>query len=204
MRTGWLHRVFWGMKVKSVTGNSLEEVVQQLNDAQIELLSLEERLRHARDVLKWTEITAPYRGTIVGLKVHTSGGVISPGEPLMEIVPLEDQLVVETRINPADIDVVHPGLPAQVRFTALSQRSTVPVDGELTSVSADSFTDERTGESYFLGRVRIPLNTSELLDGATLHPGMQAEVIILTGERTMIDYLVQPLLDSFNRAFRET
>ena len=157
----------------------------------------------AEDVLGRTKIRAPLDGTVVGLQVHTTGGVIGPGLPLMDIVPRYDKLVIEAQINPQDIDIVHPGLPAQVRLTAFSQRNILPVDGEVVWVSADRLTDENTGQPYFSARIQIVGDVSEALGGATLYPGMQAEVMIVTGERTPLDYLLRPILSSLNRAFRE-
>ena len=179
------------------------EIAQELREVQSEILDLTERMRAASDVLARTEIRAPISGTVVGLQVHTTGGVIAPRERLMDIVPSEDSLIVEARVNPIDIDVVRVGLPAQVRFQAFSQRSQVPAEGAVTSVSADSLLDDRSGETYFLARIALAGNFREHLGDAELTPGMQADVIIVTGERTALQYLMKPLLQSFNRALRE-
>ncbi len=154
-------------------------------------------------MLRRTAIRAPLAGTIVGLQVHTLGGVIGPGEPLMDIVPSGDRLVIEAQINPIDIDVVHPGLVAQVRLMPFSMRNTAPLDGTVTSVSADRLTDERTGESYYLARVELNEDPAKALGGASLYPGMPAEVMVVTGERTALAYVFKPITASFNRAFRE-
>lgn len=182
----------------------VNEVVQELRDVRQEKLEIQERLNAAKDVMARTYIRAPISGTVVESQLHTIGGVISPGEALMDIVPQGEKLVVEARIDPSDIDIVHPNLPAQVRFTAFSQRSTQPLDGKVVSVSADQLTDERTGLSYFLAKVVLPKESLKSLNGAHLYPGMQAEVMIVTGAQTPLEYLVRPLLDSFNRALRES
>ncbi len=179
------------------------EIVEELREVQSELLDLTERMRAASDVLARTEIRAPISGTVVGLQVHTAGGVIAPRERLMDIVPSEDSLIVEARVNPIDIDVVRQGLPARVIFSAFSQRNQLPLDGIVTSVSADSLLDDRSGESYYLARIALTGDFRAVLDGAELTPGMQADVIIVTGERTALQYLMKPLVQSFNRALRE-
>ena len=191
------------LRITELQTELVNDVVAELREVQAEILDLTEQLRAATDVLKRTEIRAPIAGTIVGLQVHTTGGVIGPGERLMEVVPSEDRLIIEAKVDPVDIDIVRQGLPAQVRFSAFSQRSQVPVDGEVTSVSADSLTDERSGEPFYLARVELTGDPTMTLDGAALYPGMQAEVIVITGERTALSYLMRPLLRSFNRALRE-
>ncbi|MDJ0950526.1 MAG: HlyD family efflux transporter periplasmic adaptor subunit [Alphaproteobacteria bacterium] len=157
----------------------------------------------AEDVLKRSEILAPIEGTVVGLQVHTTGGVIKEGEPLMDIVPSQEGLVIEARLDPLDIDVVSAGLEAQVHLTPYNRRSSVPVAARVLSVSADSMVDERTGQSYYLARIELTQDPGEVVEGATLFPGMPVEVMILTGARTLADYLLRPVTRSFDRAFRE-
>jgi len=181
----------------------VNEVVEQLRSVQGELLDIGERIRAAEDVLRRTDIRAPQDGIIVGLQVHTTGGVIGPGEPLLDIVPSSDRLVVEAQVDPEDIDVVHAGLEAEVRFTAFSSRYTVPVRATVTSVSADRFVDERLGTAYYTAKVELTEDPTEVLDGGVLQPGMQAEVMILTGDRTALSYLMRPLIIGLTRAFRE-
>ena len=192
------------MRAADLKTGRLNQVVEDLRKAQAELYDLNERLRAARDVLARTEIRAPLAGTVVDLRVHTSGGVIAPGEALLDIVPSGERLVVEAKIDPKDIDVVRPGLEAQVRFTAFNQRHLRPAVGRLTSVSADLLSDEASGESYYLARVELGASQSGADAGVELYPGMQAEVMIVTGARSALDYLLEPLMKSFNRAFRES
>ena len=142
-------------------------------------------------------------GVIMGLSVHTIGGVIGPGELIMELVPLDDKLIVEARVNPGDIDKIRVGLNAQVRFPALSQRNSVPVDANVIFVSADGLVDEVTRESYFLAKVTLTDGFRKALNGVEIVPGMQAEVMIITGEQTPLDYLINPISASLNRAWRE-
>lgn len=181
----------------------VNEVVQEMREVRQEKLEIRERLNASEDVLQRTYVRAPISGTVVESQLHTIGGVIAPGEDLMDIVPNNEKLVVEARVDPADIDIVHPDLPAQVRITAFSQRSTQAMDGKVVSVSADQLTDERTGVSYYLARVELEPEALKALDGVELYPGMQAEVMIVTGKQTPLEYLTRPLTNSFNRAMRE-
>ena len=191
------------LRISELSTALINEVVQELRDVQTDLSDLTERIRAAEDVMRRTDILAPLAGTIVGLQVHTRGGVIAPGSPLMDIVPKDDRLIIEAQVDPNDIDVVHSGLPAQVRLTAFNQRHLAPIDGHVVSVSADRFTDERTGAGYFLARIELDAAGLEALEDVALYPGMQAEVMIVTGARTAFDYLTKPLATSLRRAFRE-
>jgi HlyD family type I secretion membrane fusion protein len=188
------------LQITELKTNALNEAVQGLGKAQGNLYDLIEKVRAAEDVLTRTVIRAPVAGTIVNLQVHTIGGVISPGQDLMDIVPVGGRLIVEARVDPNDIDVIKTGLKAQVRLTAFNQRQIQPIEGRVITVSADHIKDERTGIDYFLARVEL---TEEIDEGIELYPGMQAEVMIVTGARTTLDYLARPITQSLNRAFRE-
>ena len=134
-----------------------------------------------------------------------AGGVIAAGQPLLDIVPSDRRLVVEARVNPRDIDVVRQGIEAQVRFTAFNQRHRAPAAARLTTISADLLTDEASGQRYYLARVELVVDdAASAAELAALHPGMQAEVMFVTGARSALDYLLEPLLLSLNRAFRES
>ena len=191
------------IQISELSVTKMTEVIQELREVELERVELVEKIYAAQDVLRRTEIRAPIAGSVVSMKVYTRGGVIKSGEPLMDIVPSGEKLVIEAQLDPSDIDVVYPGLPAQVRFTAFSQRNSVPVDGRIAWVSADQLTDERTGLSYYLVRVELTPNTPSPSVGLKLYPGMQAEVMIITGNRTPLSYLIKPITDSFNRALRE-
>ena len=179
------------------------EVVADLRDTQTKLFDLIERMRALQDTVERTEIRAPTGGTVVGLGVHTVGGVVGPGTPLLEIVPKGEQLVVEAKVQPTDIDKVHPGLAADIRFTAFKLRITPVVEGQVLTVSADRLIDPDTKYPYYLARIQVTAQELERLQGLELLPGMPAEVMIKTGERTVLNYLLRPLLDAFARAFRE-
>lgn len=179
----------------------LNEAVELLRKTQSGIHDLTEQIKAAEDVLRRTEIRSATRGTIVNLQIHSQGGVISPGQSLMEIVPDEDRIIVEARIDPVDIDVVKPGLLAHVRLSAYSYRNILPARGKVVTVSADRLTDGLTHLPYFLARIELEGLAEEDVE---LYPGMQAEVMIVTGERSLADYLIWPVRQSFRRAFRET
>ncbi len=176
------------------------EITQQMRDVQTELLELGERLRVAEDVLKRSRITAPLDGTVVGLQVHTVGGVVGPAEPLVHIVPSNEKLIVEAQVDPIDIDVVRAGLTARVDLTPFNSRHSASITGTVVSVSADSLVDANSGRSYYLARIELDDTTPP---GVSLRPGMPAQVMIITGRPTIIDYLIKPITQSFNVAFRE-
>ena len=182
----------------------LDQVATQLIAVQSELSSVGERLRAAEDVLARTIITAPVAGTVVDLRFRTPGGVITAGAPILDIVPDEDDLLIDARVSPLDIDAVHLGLPAQVHLSAYRQRVMPRIDGVVRHLSADRLTDPATGEAYFLARVEVDRDAMAELDPAiALLPGMPAEVVIMTAPRTALDYLLGPVVDSFRRSFRE-
>ncbi len=191
------------LRINELRTDMVNQAVAELRDVQSELFDLSERVKAAEDVLRRTEIRAPLDGTVVDLQVHTLGGVIAPGERLLDIVPSGVRLVVEARVDPGDIDVVHPGLQARVRFTAFNQRNAVAIDGTVTSVSADSLVDERSGVSYYLARVELAESFGKKPGDLSLYPGMPAEVMIVTGAQTALDYFLRPITRSLNRAFRE-
>lgn len=192
------------LQISTLDVERLNEVVEQLREVQIELYDMDEKLRATRDVLFRTEIKAPIDGVIVGLQIHTVGGVVGSGEKLLSIVPSNERLIIEAKVDPQDIDVVRPGLKAHVSFSAFSSRTHLPVEGEVINVSADRFMDTRTGDAYYKAKVAITEDIEKALNGENLYPGMQAEVMIVTGSKTPMDFLLEPLIDSTNRAFRES
>ena len=180
-----------------------EQAVEELRDVQAQIFDLEQQQAAALDEMRRLDIRAPKAGAVVGLSVHTIGGVVAPGQPLMDIVPEEDELVVEAQVAPEDIDKIAGGLDAFVRLSAFDMRTTPELGGTVFSASADRLMDETTGMPYYLIGVRIPESELERLEGLSLVPGMPAEVFIKTGERTAMSYLVKPLTDSLEHVFRE-
>jgi len=182
-----------------------ERVAEELRQYQDEISDLSERVNSAQFTLDHTEIRAPVSGTVVGSTVFTEGGVIQPGQTLMEIVPGDDVLVVEARVRPVDVDEVTTGQAAWVQFTAFSSRSTPRLEGAVALVSADILVDEATQQPYYQVLIEVPEDeVARLGEDATLQPGMPAEVMIRTGSRTPIDYLTKPIIESMNRAWRES
>jgi multidrug efflux pump subunit AcrA (membrane-fusion protein) len=161
------------------------------------------RLKASADVLARSQIRAPVAGAVVGLKVHTTGGVIAPGSELLSIVPDGEQLVIEARVDPNDIDIVRVGLTTQVQLAPFSARLLPPIAGSVASVSADRMSDETTGEDYYLARISLDAEGPLESSGVKLMPGMPVQVSIITGARTFLDYLTAPVLMSFDRAFKE-
>ena len=182
----------------------LNSVVAELKETQQEIGTLAEQMRASADIVRRIEVTAPISGQVTGLQVFTETGVIQPGQVLMAIVPLDEALVVEARINPNDIDIVRPGLESHVRITVVDTRQIKPLKGEVVVVSADRFDDQQTGEAYYQARINIPAEEiQDKLGDFELTAGMPTEVLIVTGSRTMLSYLTRPIRDSFGRAFRQ-
>ncbi|NKC30281.1 HlyD family type I secretion periplasmic adaptor subunit [Roseomonas sp. BU-1] len=190
-------------EMERVQNQRTQDVSTELREVRLRLSETEERLRAAEDVSTRLEITAPEAGTVLNLRVFTVGAVLRPGDPVMDLVPQEDRIIAEVNVQPNDIDVLHPGLQAEVRLPAFKQRLVPYLHGHVTFVASDITQDERRGLSYY--RVHIQLDEEQLraLEGVQLRAGMAVEAQIRTGERSFARYMLQPLFDSFHRAFRE-
>lgn len=177
--------------------------LRDLRETEATLVELDERRVQAEEILRRTEIRSPRRGIVHDRQVHTVGAVIRPGETVMTVVPQDDDLVVEARVAPTDIDQVRRGLPAMVRFTTFNRRVTPEISGQVQRVGADVVLDPATRQPYY--PVRIFVSRSELakLGEGNLMPGMPAQVFVQTGERTVISYLLKPVSDQFAQAFRD-
>lgn len=181
----------------------LREIGKQLREAQANIIDAEERITALRDQVRRTTIIAPVSGTVVGLKVHTLGAVIGPGEPIMHIVPSAGGFVIEARIPSRDIDNIYPGQYAEIRFSAFNQRLTNVIEGEVTHVSADTFEDEATGTHYYKARIKVTEEGKrDMTENMQLLAGMPAEVMIRTGERTFASYVAKPITDMLARAMQ--
>src|SRR3954471_2783806 len=179
------------------------DVVKELGEAQGKEAELSERGVGARDVLERIELRAPTSGVIHQLAAHTLGGVIRAGDAIMEVVPDSDDLQIEARLQPNDIDQVRTGQQAYVRFSAFNQRTTPQLAGQVSFVSADISHDQQTNAPYFQVRVMLPDDERRRLAGLQLVSGMPAEVFMQTGSRTMFSYLFKPIFDQIQRAFVE-
>jgi HlyD family type I secretion membrane fusion protein len=192
------------LQIVDVKVRRTEQIDDQLSQTQAKRIEVEERLKDSEDRLLRTTITAPTTGTILDVRFKTPGGVIRAGEQVAEIVPSEDELIIDTQVRPQDIDNVHVGLPATVMFPSLPRRTTPRLHGKVILVSADAFKDEKTGHSFYQAKVRIDRDYLEKeAPHITLQPGMPAEVFITTEARTVLEYLVQPFTMMLARSFRE-
>lgn len=192
------------MQLLALEAERVDQVATQLDQTRAELATVTERLLASKDILTRTSVTAPIGGTVVGLRFKTEGGVIQKGEPILDIVPAEEILLIDARVAPTDIDAVRPGLSAQVHLTAYSSRGLPRINGVVRTVSADRLVDPTTNQPYYLARVEVQRAELKRIDPKLeLIAGMPAEVLIVTGERTMIQYLLEPLLRAFWRSFRE-
>jgi HlyD family type I secretion membrane fusion protein len=192
------------LRISDLHTESRNKAAEELRTIQTELVGLGSQILAAEDILNRTVIVAPIDGTVIALREFTAGGVIGPGKPIMHIVPTNDRLLVDARVNPRDIDVVSAGLLAKVHLTAFQRRHVRPLEGRVLSVSADRLIEDRTGEAYYLVRIELTESPGDVLDGAVLQPGMAAEVMIVTGARSAMEYLLEPLTRSLNAAFRES
>lgn len=181
-----------------------ERANSELEKVRAEIAELEQRAKIVEDVLTRTDIRAPGSGTIQDLKVHTVGSVIQAGQVLMELVPEDEELLINARVSPRDIDNVAPGLQTEVRFTAFKTKLTPIMLGQVQSVSNDVITPENPQEMpYYLARIEvIEEDIPEEISGR-LTPGMPADVIITTGERTVANYIVSPLMDAVRKSMIE-
>ena len=179
------------------------DVAKELRETDSKVGEYVERKVTAEDQLKRTDLRAPQDGVVFQSTVNTVGGVITAGEPVMLIVPAADNLLVEAKVDPKDIDQVQFGQPVVLRFSAFNMRTTPEVNGTVVRIAADTTTDQRTGQSYYLVRISMTADQIKELGDVKLSPGMPVEAFIQTGDRTMISYLVKPLRDQLMRSFRE-
>ncbi len=179
------------------------EVETQLADVTREVLSDEQKFKAVSDDLQRTEIKAPVAGQVVGLAIQTVGGVVQPGQKLMDIVPGNEALLLEAHVAPHLIDRVHADLPVDIRFSSFAHSPQLVVDGKVVSVSGDLLTEPQTNVSYYLARVQVTPEGLKTLGKRQLQPGMPAEVIFKTGERSMLTYLLHPLTKRISAAMKE-
>jgi len=195
-------------QINGVKKIAIKTAVEQMHEVRGELVDVRERMLSAKGVLDRIRITAPVRGVVVKLRYHTHGGVIEAGKNIMEILPLKDELIIEARVRPQDIDSVKKGQHAAVRLTALNQRITPMVSGEVIYLSADTLADEKKSQQMgptdiYVIRVKLNIEEVATIPGFSPTPGMPAEVYVKTAERTFFQYVVKPIHDSMSRAFRE-
>jgi HlyD family secretion protein len=192
------------LQISDLRIQRMEEIDAEFAKVQMERGEAEEELAAARDKLRRTAILAPVGGTVLNSRFKTTGGVIRPGDPILDLVPLEEELIIEARLSPTDVEEVARGQDAYVMFPALPQRTVPRIAGRVRSVSADALIEERSGMAYYLAKVQVDRDQFvEAAPGVQLTPGMPAEVFIATTERTVLEYLLQPITQAFARTFRE-
>ncbi|MCC7251269.1 MAG: HlyD family type I secretion periplasmic adaptor subunit [Hyphomicrobium sp.] len=200
-------------QIVSLHSAAVQAAVEELRQTETELDDITEQLRAAEDVVNRVEVRSPVHGAVVKLNFNTAGGVIAPGAVILELLPMNEDLLIEARISPREITHVHNGQDAMVRLSALNQRLTPMIPGQVIYLSPDSITESgdramgaqaRSGPSFVV-RVKLDSRSSaELVPNFKPTPGMPADLFIRTEERTFFDYIMRPVLDSFSRAFRET
>lgn len=191
------------LQILSIDQIAQTEAQRELGDVEARLQELVERVTATRDRLSRADIRAPISGTINELHIHTLGGVITPAQVLITIVPSGAPLKVAIRVSPMNAEQVTLGLTARLRFSAFNQRTTPEIVGKVIHVSPATTEDPVTGERYFQGYVELPADELVKLGESSLLPGMPVEVFVQTEERTVASYLARPVMDQFNRAFRE-
>lgn len=194
------------LQLSALNQQTREEVSEELSRVRNEVATLRSQLPERQDALRRTTVVAPISGQVLNIKVTTeSGGVLRPGDAILDIVPDDSVMIIDARVSPQDIDTVYPGMQAQVLLTAYTQRNLPRLYGALQSISADRLVDERTGEPYFLAKVTVRAEeVAAMGDAVSLSVGMPADVMLLTGERTVLDYLITPFVDSLRASFRES
>lgn len=191
------------LQVLQLDNDHMTEVSKELREAETRINELQDRRIAAEDQLRRIDIRAPISGIVHQLSVHTVGGVVNQTDALMLIVPETDRLIVEVRIQPQDIDQIHTGQPARIRFTSFNQRTTPEVMGKLIRVGGDLTKETQTGISYFLAGIEVHEEELAKLAGLKLLPGMPADAFMKTGDRTFASYLMKPLSDQMHRSIRE-
>ena len=192
-----------GLQILGIDQGFKTELVKDLRETQSKEAELVERRIAAEDRLKRVEIRAPQFGIVHQLAVHTVGGVVNPGEPIMLIVPGGDRLVIEAKVAPSDIDQLHPQQSVLIRFPAFNQRTTPEIEGIVDRISADLTTEPQTHLSHFVVRIKMLDSALGKLGDKRLLPGMPAEVQIRTQDRTALSFLMKPLQDQIAKAWRE-
>jgi HlyD family secretion protein len=191
------------LQIMQIDQDLRSEVSTELREVQAKIAEFVERRVAAEDQLKRIDIRAPQDGIVHQSAVHTVGGVIAPGETLMLVMPEGDELSIEVKVAPQDIDQLRQGLDTVLRLSAFNQRTTPEVKGHVTRIAADLVTDERSGMSHYPVRIAVAAGEYERLGSVKLLPGMPVEGFIQTGYRTVFSYLTKPLADNVARAFRE-
>ena len=179
------------------------DVIGQLGETQTRLKDSQERMNALQHVVARTVVRAPVDGVVNGMQIHTVGGVVIAASPIAEVVPQSEELIIEARLSPLDIDRVSEGQEATIRFSTFSRNAVPTIFGNVVSISADAFADEFTGVQYYQARIEVNPEGMQDLEGLALVPGMPAEAFITGGSRTLLQYLMKPLSNSLARSLIE-
>jgi HlyD family secretion protein/epimerase transport system membrane fusion protein len=190
-------------QILTITSAQARQVAEEMQEVQSKLADTQDTLTKSIARQGRRDVVAPVDGVTMNIRSVTTGGVVAPGGPLVDIVPSGEKMQVEARLTPIDIGVVRPDLDAVVRFVAYKQRTTPSVNGKVVRVSADAVNDERTGAAYYTATVEVSADELARAPHVKLYPGMPVEIAIHTGSRTLLAYLMQPITDSMSRSFRE-
>ena len=195
------------MQSVSVESTAMEQVATDLRDTQARLSDVLPKLVAVREQLQRARVRAPVWGQVVGLSVFTIGGVVAPGQTLMEVVPDHRTLVIQAQVAPGDADDVYQGQTAQIRFVSVNDRNLPLLTGKVRTISADSFTDEKSGRSFFRSEIDVPPDQLRKVQGSLgrgeLRPGLPVEVLLNVRKRTALQYMLDPLTRNFWRSLRE-
>ena len=192
------------LQIANYKNEDLSETLKEIKESDMEIVALYNQLSASKDILKRSAITSPVAGKIMNIKYHTIGAVVPPGGEIMNIVPQHEELIIEAKVKPQDIDNVVVGMKSKIQLTAYKGKKVPKLNGEVINISADIITNEQTRESYFLARISISKKDIEKLKSKIeLYPGMPAQVFIITGSRSLISYMFTPISDSAYKAFRE-
>jgi len=192
------------LQIANYKNDDLSETLKEIKESDVEIVALYNQLSASKDILKRSAITSPVAGKIMNIKYHTIGAVVPPAGEIMNIVPQHEELIIEAKVKPQDIDNVAIGMKSKIQLTAYKGKKVPKLNGEVINISADIITNEQTRESYFLARVSISKKDIEKLkDKIELYPGMPAQVFIINGSRSLVSYMFTPISDSAYKAFRE-
>jgi epimerase transport system membrane fusion protein len=191
------------LSIAQLQKDHIEKIMQQLTETDMSVNELQEKISVLKEKIARTKIIAPVAGNVLNMTLHTLGGVVSPGRPILDIVPHQDRLIIEAEVALNDIDSVKLGSAVDVRFSVFNQVKTTVIEGQVEYISADTLVSESNGYPYYVAHIAVTTQGDEALQGYTLIPGMPAEVLINTGTRTLLQYLLQPALDAYARSFIE-
>ncbi len=180
-----------------------QDLISKIAESQEKITEMSTQLQSLEDILDRTSIRAPISGKVIGLKIHTIGGVLSPGTAIMDIVPYDEKKIIEAKLRPLDVDSVKAGMATSVKFTSFKSRTTPVIQGVVEDISPDVFSDQNSGEQYYLMHISVPVNEMARMDDYDIVPGMPVEISVNAGSRTFLNYIMDPLTSVLRRSLQE-